>query len=282
MQQYEYLTSMVWLEAINPTFKAMPENERFYRYARDILKDRFPKAERVLVTDPKWAYFYARDVIKGRWPEAEPNIMRDVYWWQRYVSEVLTTEASGVFKVGDIPDKIKKQLTNITINGNVYSPWSAVRHAIDVIQGRFPEAEELILTDIPSAADYAVNVLKTRWPALEKKMFATTTDITGGERIGADLDDDDILAMAFYIHRILRIRLPKFEPLIMKNPLGATTYAQHVIKGRWKEAEPFIKQDQNVWPLYVTYVLKPFGISDIGDDQSTLVGDIDILMKIID
>ena len=41
-----------------------------YRYARDVIKGRWPDAESVIMTSPEWAYGYACDVIKGHWPEA--------------------------------------------------------------------------------------------------------------------------------------------------------------------------------------------------------------------
>ena len=55
-----------------------------YRYARDIIKDRFIEAEGVIKTDAYYAYCYAINIIKGRWIEAENVIKTDGYWWNEY------------------------------------------------------------------------------------------------------------------------------------------------------------------------------------------------------
>jgi len=59
-----------------------------YKYARDVIKDRWPEAEPIIIQNPSAAYCYAIDVIKGRWPEAEPIIMKDpmvACWYAKYV-----------------------------------------------------------------------------------------------------------------------------------------------------------------------------------------------------
>jgi len=47
--------------------------------------------------------------------------------------------------------------------------------------------------------------------------------------------------------RTFKRRLPKeYEEIIMTDPEYAYLYARDVIKGRWKEAEEYIKKD-NYW-----------------------------------
>ena len=36
----------------------------------------------------------------------------------------------------------------------------------------------------------------------------------------------------------------------MKNASFAAYYADHVIKGRWPEAEPYIEKNKNAWSYY--------------------------------
>jgi hypothetical protein len=45
-------------------------------------------------------------------------------------------------------------------------------------------------------------------------------------------------------------RWVKGEPLIMKDPILAQWYAIIVIKGRWLEAEPYIKTHYSSWEIY--------------------------------
>ena len=54
------------------------------RYARDIIKGRWPEAELYIMKDPVWAYCYARDVVKDRWIEAEPCIKKNPGWARLY------------------------------------------------------------------------------------------------------------------------------------------------------------------------------------------------------
>jgi hypothetical protein len=64
--------------------------EDSYRYARLVVKGRWPEAESVIAKDPYYAYVYALHVIKGRWPEAESVIAADPVWHGRY-REFLTS-----------------------------------------------------------------------------------------------------------------------------------------------------------------------------------------------
>lgn len=74
-----------------------------YRYALNILCDRWPQAEPVIMTEPYYSSMYAIDVIKGRWEDAEHVIMTDPessYW---YSYEILNHqwEEAEEYMVGD-------------------------------------------------------------------------------------------------------------------------------------------------------------------------------------
>ena len=45
--------------------------------------------ESKVMTDPQWAYRYAMDVLKQRWPEAEPTIRTDPAWAYWYAMDVM-------------------------------------------------------------------------------------------------------------------------------------------------------------------------------------------------
>lgn len=59
------------------------------RYARFVIKGRWPEAEPYIMQDPWVAYEYAKFVIKGRWPEAEPYIIKDRLAACHYAKEVI-------------------------------------------------------------------------------------------------------------------------------------------------------------------------------------------------
>ena len=54
------------------------------QYAWLVINGRWPKAEPIIMQDPYSAWSYARFVIKGRWPEAESHIMKDPDEWYKY------------------------------------------------------------------------------------------------------------------------------------------------------------------------------------------------------
>ena len=60
-----------------------------YRYARYIVRGRWPEAELYIKKDPYWAYFYAKDIIGGKWPEAEPYIKKNPEWAYCYALNVI-------------------------------------------------------------------------------------------------------------------------------------------------------------------------------------------------
>lgn len=55
-----------------------------------ILEHRVPDYEPAILTSPQWACRYARDVIKGRWPEAEEIIGQNPGWLNFYKRNVLS------------------------------------------------------------------------------------------------------------------------------------------------------------------------------------------------
>jgi hypothetical protein len=97
------------------------------RFARDVLKGRFPEGETALATEPQLAYLYARDVLKGRFPAAEAILATDQYYAYVYAENVL----HGRFPLGErvIADH----------------PGVAAMYARTILKGRFPAAEQRVL-----------------------------------------------------------------------------------------------------------------------------------------
>jgi hypothetical protein len=58
-------------------------------YACNVIKDRWPEAEPIIMQNAAWTYWYARYAIKDRWPEAEPLIMKNAAYAYRYACSVM-------------------------------------------------------------------------------------------------------------------------------------------------------------------------------------------------
>ena len=70
------------------------------RFAIDVLRERWPDAEPIIMKHPYRALFYARDVIKGRWEEAEPYIMQDPGDAFGYVRDILSKDEEWTSQPG--------------------------------------------------------------------------------------------------------------------------------------------------------------------------------------
>lgn len=179
-------------------------------------KQPWPEVEKFLKSDPEVAVNYASYVLKpnqdklkpknqdGRFPEAEPFIMLDAAAAIRYAYEVLGR------RWPEAEPEIMKH------------PSLAVRYAESTIKeddkdnpnyqnGRWPEAEQNILNSIRDSDNwydgmqYAKSVVGERWEAFEDLL------ISAARR-----------SRSFYhINNMIH-------------------YCQHVIKGRWLEAEHLI------------------------------------------
>ena len=59
------------------------------KYARDILKSRWPDGESIILKNAYCSFWYANDVVKGRWEEAENVIATDVFYAYMYARDIL-------------------------------------------------------------------------------------------------------------------------------------------------------------------------------------------------
>jgi len=94
LDQLQSEASAIEEELVSLAADAMTAKEAFY-YAREVVKGRWPEAEKVIAADPKWAFYYASEVIKERWPEAEAIITSDPDWLNYYANHFdLTIETT--------------------------------------------------------------------------------------------------------------------------------------------------------------------------------------------
>jgi len=118
-------------------------------------------------------------------------------------------------------------------------PYKAIEYALDAIDGRWQEAENLILQleDPELAYHYAFHVIQGRWPEAE------------------DLIKQSIDSALDYALYVIKGRWREAEEDVFKqDPEYAEDYASSVIKGRWPEAEDIIKQDPEIWKQYLKNV----------------------------
>ena len=65
-----------------------------------------------------------------------------------------------------------------------------------------------------------------------------------------------IRALYLYVRHIIKGRWPEAEPYIKKDPEWAEYYAIDIIRGRWPEAEPYIMRDPHWTYRYAIYVIR--------------------------
>lgn len=199
---------------------------------------RSPELEQVLKQDPNTAYMYASKFLKHRWPEAEPIIMKS---------------------------------TN-----------NAVFYAIYVIKGRWSEAEPYILHNLGRSVIYARDVLRHRWPELEKELLererpGQITNYVEDVIKGPWPEAEQLLKTSRHYWKIYQsivrlslistlanygiedYRIEQLKKEANRDEDGLTNrfmtiIAKHEIQGRWKEAEPFIKQDKKDWQKYIDVI----------------------------
>lgn len=163
---------------------------------------------------------------------------------------------------------MRKVLANLIKPTNPQASWFLTR----VTGKRIPEAEKQIALDPNLSVDYAVDVIKGRWPEAEpalldsaaKQQWYNTPAIRyaakaiGGrwpelERIIEKNGNSHI--MLEYVLQVVKDRVPSMEPGIMQNPDQAVRYATSCIKGRWPEAEQNILTNAQAATSYAKNVL---------------------------
>ncbi len=113
---------------------------------------------------------------------------------------------------------------NITAKEALKDPINAFEYALNVIGGRWPEAEPVIMQDAYAACEYACNILKCRWPEAEPVIMQKGYS-------------------AFcYARDIINDRWLEAEPYIAKD-----------FHWHWLEVEPYIARDFHWRRKYCEY-----------------------------
>lgn len=156
-----------WIEG-EDIIKTHPENA--YNYAHDVIGGRWIEGEDIIKTSPEWVFQYARSVIKGRWIEGEDIIAINPDCAFNYCC--LTRGRCEAIERNIIRERLKLTLYDayeckfycyskdryssryavtvatrprlLDVNKNIQEAITCYYHAIDVIKGRWVEAEDII------------------------------------------------------------------------------------------------------------------------------------------
>jgi hypothetical protein len=160
--EVEYIEGTVMLP-MNAYRKALRAGKRLPHVEADVLKD------------PQAALRYARHIVKGRWPEAEPLFAGSPLWAYAYAKRVLNRR----WRMGERAIQTSPVICIVYITDVVQSIWSqgerailqdplcAAIYAAKWLKRPWRKAESLINTDPEAAAFYASVVLKKRWRRAE-------------------------------------------------------------------------------------------------------------------
>lgn len=125
----------------------------FDKYGED--EAEMKKHEKMLAREPSSAIAYAKTYLRGRFPEAEKNLVGNSNFAARYARDILQDRW---IDVPEIDKAIARKAETTIANGE-----DAVMYAIDVIGGRFPEAEPHIAESAWNSWIYAAQALKERF-----------------------------------------------------------------------------------------------------------------------
>ena len=163
-----------------------------------------------------------------------------------------------------IPDKWRNVFKELPVETKMKNPRWALNFALQVIKGRWPEAEPYIMQDPHSALGYAQSIIQDRWPEAEPYILQNRDDafiyakyvIQGRWPEYEETMGDNPIDLLDYCSEVIRGRLPEKEHIMLKSPEWAAFYARTIIKDRWPEAEPIILQNGLAAVGYATHVIK--------------------------
>ena len=137
-------------------------------------------------------------------------------------------------------------------------PAAAIEYAINVVKGKWPEGETAISQSSYSAFKYVSEIIKGRWPMGESAIsqdsryaYLYAKDILKKRwPEGEPAISKDSHYASLYATEILEERWPEGEPAISRNPEDAYEYALEFIHGRWPEAEDALLSDLEIGVAY--------------------------------
>lgn len=220
-EQYKYVPELAYDYALRQG-KRIPELEpailrdtdTTHSYVHNIVKNRWPEAEKILMDKPFVAFQYAQFIIHGRWPEAEKYIISNPYVATLYAKNVIHGRWPELEKI-----LLKHDYAELGVCLN-----DIFNYTEDVIQGPWPEAEKIF-------NQYPNHGFSREYQTMVRLSIMKTLTNYGIEEHVIDA----------YTDFFRRFEFP---------PKSMASVAIDLLKRRWKEAEPYIKQDSNAWKEY--------------------------------
>ncbi|MEM4605900.1 MAG: hypothetical protein QXF15_03560 [Candidatus Aenigmatarchaeota archaeon] len=140
---YRYARDIVRGKVNDELEEVIAQNPKYsYYYAKDILKNSFPKSEDVIAQDPDFSYWYAKEVIKGPFPRGEETITKESYSSYHYTKDVI----KGPWEKGE--DAIAQV------------PQYSYLYAKNILKDRFKKGEKVIIQNEKSLNQY-IDFLKS-------------------------------------------------------------------------------------------------------------------------
>lgn len=129
-------------------------------------------SENIILQDPKYSYRYAEQVIKGRWKKAEPTLAKDIYFSFYYAKNILkkrfklaenliATDAEFAYDYATniIKKRWQKGEESICKNASFSYKYS------QFLKSRFRKGEEIISENSEYCFYYAKDIIKGKLPA---------------------------------------------------------------------------------------------------------------------
>jgi hypothetical protein len=279
----ELETQALELAAVHPEVM-----EACVAYAREIIKGRWEELEPVIlqafvsnpvagrvcvddyyepdvIGDYIWAYF---EVINGRWLEWEQEM---VGLAAKNIDLLYTCVRYAKERIKDRWLEVEPLLLRALLGDNrtwlwagsgwmIFEYWLIYNYMSDVVAGPWPELEAVILDHwwlLTFGVAYAICGRRSRWPALEERMLG----FGDGPMSRSEISDIVSYAAELFEGRPWPEAERFFkEDLRQRSPnaaaIAASSYAEHVIRGRWQAGEELLSGFAFEMSWYARYALK--------------------------
>lgn len=246
--------------------------ETVLEYSKECIKRRFIEGEPTIlqsaIHNDTYAISYSKDVIGGRWRELESFILEDIpNMIVPYCVQVMNSGYLGYY-IDNYDPKVRwpegEQLLLSLAKIDEYYLLKCVDYALLVLHSRWPELEKMLKNgktkDAGQAAgNYVISVLP-----IDKAISNNSNPRNAQPERWPDLEKTILLdpwSTYFYIKKVLDNQesatlfiWPEGEESIATDADASFTYATDYLGGRFAKGESVMKQDANTWTNYISFL----------------------------
>jgi hypothetical protein len=184
--------------------------------------ERLPaRQEELIARNAGAAAEYAVGALKARWPAMEDKILVS-YNAEDYIKAFFTHRDAA----------LEKKL----LDPELALPNRDLLAYCEAIGQRWPAGEKQLLSDVDYLCwQYAVRVIKGRWPELEQALIKGEPSKEGNTRLAQ--------VAVNYCKNVIKGRMQALEPVIFRDSYSSIAYAVYVAKQRIPEIEPMIAKE---------------------------------------